>query len=301
MSESKSGDQRDILVVDIAEWISKARADPVKYLERQATEVVLVAIGRAPFGGKTYLKGGVLMGLAYQSPRQTADVDMTSTAGPTELDLTGFEESFDKILARTARDLGYLDLALRAQRIKQQPNKDALKQSRFPALDISIGYALRDDEPMINRLNEKQSLLTISVDISFNEPVDDVQCLQLGQSSEKILAYSLRDLIAEKLRAFLQQEKRNRARRQDIYDLALLLQRFQFDKEELREIHESLILKCAARDIVPTIDSIADPALIERARREWETMQLELENELPSFEKCHGSVEVFYRSLPWQK
>ncbi|MEJ2622018.1 MAG: nucleotidyl transferase AbiEii/AbiGii toxin family protein, partial [Candidatus Thiodiazotropha sp.] len=36
-------------------------------------------------------------------------------------------------------------------------------------------------------------------------------------------AYSLTDLIAEKLRSVLQQIKRERQRRQDIFDLFLLL------------------------------------------------------------------------------
>ena len=49
MSEAASGnDQKDVVVVDIASWVERARSDPQAYLERQATEVLLAAIGLTP-------------------------------------------------------------------------------------------------------------------------------------------------------------------------------------------------------------------------------------------------------------
>lgn len=50
--------------IDIAAWIEEAQADPVSYLQRQATDLILYAISiSVPFGNKLLLKGGVLMAL----------------------------------------------------------------------------------------------------------------------------------------------------------------------------------------------------------------------------------------------
>ena len=65
-------------IANIARWIDEAANDPAKYLERQATEILLVGVGKVePYGGRIYLKGGVLMGIVYESPRQTADIDFS--------------------------------------------------------------------------------------------------------------------------------------------------------------------------------------------------------------------------------
>lgn len=70
------GDSR---TVDIKPWIDRARRDPLAYAERQATEVVLTAIGSLPgLGSHIFLKGGTLMAVVYESPRNTADLDFTT-------------------------------------------------------------------------------------------------------------------------------------------------------------------------------------------------------------------------------
>jgi predicted nucleotidyltransferase component of viral defense system len=122
--------------------------------------------------------------------------------------------------------------------------------------------------------------------------------LVLGQSGTKIDAYSIHEMVAEKLRAFLQQEMRNRPRRQDIYDLAHLVRRFALDPEERGTVLDILRKKCAIRMIDPSIESIDDPKLIARAKSEWDSMRLET-GDLPEFDACHAVVRAFYRSLPW--
>lgn len=72
-----------LLEIDVAAWVEKARADPVTYKQRQIVEITLNAIAdTAPLNEKLYLKGGILMGLAYGSPRQTADIDLTAAFDP---------------------------------------------------------------------------------------------------------------------------------------------------------------------------------------------------------------------------
>ena len=297
-AKKKSKDVSATIKVNINEWIEKAQHDPLRYVERQATEIILVAFGKPPFFGKTYLKGGVLMGIAYGSSRQTGDIDLTTSISAEKIDLAGFSDSFDKILDRTRLELGYLDLALRVQRVRPKPHRDKFATGSFPALDFAVGYAKRDT-PNFKRLEQKKSPSVVDVEISFNEPVISWQTLQLGESETTILAYSLYDLIAEKIRAFLQQKIRNRVRRQDIYDLAMLVNVFEFDENELKKVHTVLLKKCMARSIHPKISDIENPDLIERAKRDWNTIKLEIDEELPEFETQYEVVRKFYKSLPW--
>ena len=55
--------------IDVPAWVERARNDPVAYRSRQATEIILTAIAAsAALSENLCLKGGVLMGLAYDSP-----------------------------------------------------------------------------------------------------------------------------------------------------------------------------------------------------------------------------------------
>jgi predicted nucleotidyltransferase component of viral defense system len=120
----------------------------------------------------------------------------------------------------------------------------------------------------------------------------------LNPDGPTVAAYGITDLIAEKLRALLQQVSRNRYRRQDVYDLAHLADRFSPDATECVAILRTLRDKCAARGIVPTAVSLDDAALVERARSEWHTLEQEV-GELPDFDACLEKTRRLYRGLPW--
>jgi hypothetical protein len=63
-------------------------------------------------------------------------------------------------------------------------------------------------------------------------------------------------------------------------------------------ILESFRDKCAARGIVPAIDSLLNPAVIAHARSDWDTIRQEV-GDLPDFNDCLAKVEALYRALPW--
>ena len=149
-------------------------------------------------------------------------------------------------------------------------------------------------------LQKGRAANVLNADISFKESVGGIQLLKLGNSNTTIGAYSLMDVIAEKLRALLQQEKRNRYRRQDIYDLNLLIQRFKFDVDEKNRLHKLLLEKCHARDVFPSETSLEQEEIIRRAKSEWNTLELEI-GEVPDFDECFNVVNQFYKSLPWGK
>jgi len=285
-----------VLELNVAGWVERARADPIAYAQRQAVEVTLNAIAMtADLKERMFLKGGVLMGLAYDSPRQTADIDLTAAFEVSPDIDEKIRGLLDGAFPRAAARLGYADLIIKVHSIARQP-KAIFETASFPALKIKIAFARRGT-PQEAALNRGIAPGKIEVDISFNEPLRQIQVLGLTGGAE-LLAYDLVELMAEKYRAMLQQKERNRNRRQDVYDLDRLIDGREITPEVLTQILEVFVAKCQSRDIEPTIDSLDNPEVKSRSAADWQTMQLEI-GALPEFEGCYSRVSNFYRALPW--
>jgi predicted nucleotidyltransferase component of viral defense system len=286
----------DMIDVDVRAWVEAANTDPELYRARQVTEIALATIGAsAKLSRILVLKGGALMALAFESVRLTRDVDFTAEAEP-----DGFADALrhelDRDMPRVAMRLGYLELALKIQSIKMKPRKDRFEEHDFPALLVKVASARQGPEQ--KRLEAGHATRTVSIEISFRDPVFSSQILQLNDGPARVRAFTLEELIGEKLRALLQQPIRNRYRRQDVYDIAYLLEFHAMSPEARAHVIKILRLKCGSRGIVPTIESIDDPEVIRRARDDWGSLQLEI-SDLPPFEDRFARVADFYRSLPW--
>lgn len=295
-TEARPTDPR---VVNIDAWIERARRDPVAYIERQATEVVLAAIGELPgYRGRFFLKGGILMAVVYGSPRNTGDVDFTTDL-PASPDLpAALREALNRAFPKMTARLGYPDLVLKVQTMQERPRRFAGPHVQsFPALKVNIAYARRG-QPDERHLENGTAPNVVTVEVSFNEPVHAIELIQLSLAGSTVTAYGITDLIAEKFRALLQQVPRRRNRRQDVYDIAHLAERFPLDREERATILETLLAKCEARAITPTPASLDDDELIERARADWDTLEQEI-GELPDFDNRFEVVRALYRNLPW--
>ncbi len=289
------------IAINIDAWIERAKADPVAYAERQATEVFLAALGMTrPYAHEVFLKGGILMGVLYESPRQTGDIDFTAVSEPDPAIAGELKQALNDALPRASAALGYPELMCAVQSSKYYPSEAMFPKATGPALKLHVGYAHRGS-PQEKHFAQGRSPHVLEIDISFREPVNAIQILELGTAGATVSAYSLNDLIAEKLRALLQQEKRKRNRRQDIYDIASLLTKFTLDDAEKEQLLALLREKCAARALncpTPEPHSLSESEVKERARKEWETLAIEI-GELPDFEECFAMVDAFYRSLPW--
>lgn len=237
------------------------------------------------------------MGVVYGSPRQTGDIDFTTIADPQPGIAEELAAALDTNFPRAAADLGYPTLVCRAQSFKYFPKGEEFPKNDGPAVKMGIGYALRGS-PQEKHLKVGRAPKKLTIDISFKEPVGAIQIIRDSISQEAFQAYSLYDLMAEKIRALLQQEKRNRYRRQDIYDLDMLLTKFPFDAEEKVRLLSILRDKCQARGIEPTRDALAQPEIVQRAKEDWHTLEVEI-GDIPDFEKSFERVNVFYVSLPW--
>lgn len=296
--ENKSDEvQYDIVDVDVRAWVEAARSNPAQYRDRQVTEIVLAAIGLAPsLNTNLVLKGGAVMALAFKSNRVTADVDFTSMAEP-----AGFADQIAKelnaVLPRTAVRLGYLDLLCRVQTVKKMPRPLNFEEFDFPALLIRIGSAERGTGEE-KRLKAGRATRVLDIEISFRDQVYAFQELNLTGPGVAVRAFTLHEIIAEKLRALLQQPIRKRNRRQDVYDIAYLVETNELTNEDRRNILETLIEKCRTRGIEATPDSMDDPEVRRRAEVDWSTLALELDDLLP-FDERFDMMRELYLSLPW--
>ena len=154
--------------VDVDVWVNQVKADPVAWRQRQATHILINAISLASLiRGKIFLKGGILMGVAYNSLRQTTDVDFSTNLDASDAAVELIASQLREALPRSAAQLGYADILVRLSSIKKLPRKNSFEKDSYPALKIRIAYARRGSpqERALTRLNPPD---VVEVDISFN-------------------------------------------------------------------------------------------------------------------------------------
>ncbi len=140
---------------------------------------------------------------------------------------------------------------------------------------------------------------TFDLDFSVDMSKRERQELAEGQSKELLsrgLAVSGReDIVAEKLRAFLQQKEtiRNRERPQDLLDIAHLLR--QNTPLDLGEVSRFLLEKAEARNVPVSKAAFKDPELAARASYGYEGLRETVRGDFVPFnetlQRLHGLVE----------
>lgn len=283
--------------LDIAQWVEDAN-DRVQREFREAVHTILSAIAQdRNLRADMVLKGGILLAIRYHSHRYTKDIDVSTERHPRDgLTPDDIRVWLDESLTTAVEELDYA-LDCQVQGIKQEPKSQ--EDPSFPALKISIGYAYRGT-PKHRKLQQGLSPTVVRVDYSLNEPLPNIDTISLGLERE-LRVYGLTDLVAEKLRALLQQPVRGRTRRQDIYDLNMILERVaDFDRIERAKILDSLCKKALARDMQVHVDAFDAPAIRTNAAKDYGQLAEEIQGELPDFETSFNLVAAFYRSLPWK-
>lgn len=210
------------------------------------------------------MKGGLLLAIRYDSGQFTKDVDF-STRDRYE---PGMEQALIEELERqldTANESLPYDTMCRVQRAEVRP---ARAEHRFQTLWLSVGYAPRSRRREMDRLLNKQAPTIVETDYSYNDAVYDVEILALGDG-DQLHAHSFLNLIAEKLRSLLQQPVRRRNRRQDVYDLHLLIteSRPPLDDGERASLLALFQASCRAREIEPDVNSLAEPVIRKMAMK----------------------------------
>lgn len=182
------------------------------------------------------------------------------------------------------------------------PNPKKFIGAEAPALKVIIGSSGPGASER-RQLDAGTAADVLDLDISYREPlvwIEKVALLgrvEMPGAPRTLLVYSLAEVVAEKLRAYLQQGIRNRSRRQDVFDVAYLIEAYGADLDHAAILY-ALLQKARARGIEPNIKMIDDPELISRAKRDWNTLKAEV-GQVPEFEVCFELVRGFYMSLPW--
>ena len=278
----------------IEEWVNQ-ETDPYRRELREAVHTVLHAIAKSQrLNCQMIMKGGILLAIRYHSSRFTKDIDFSTEQKYADFDEKAFLSEFGESLTHAVEDLDY-GLDCRIQRWEVRPKE---KDKNFQTMALKIGFAQKGS-------NKHKSLLknnctdVLEVDYSFNELTQEKEILKIFNNEESLEAYSFTDLIAEKFRAILQQEMRNRIRRQDPYDLYFLFKNYSITKDEKLKILNSLIIKSNSRNLEVNKLSISEEIIKQRSEKEYSQLADEIEETLPPFEEVYNFVQKFYESLPW--
>ena len=279
----------------MADWVAAAPDAPTREL-RMAVHTILAAVSRAPrLPNHMVLKGGILLALEYQGDRFTRDIDFSTAKTVPDMAVEGVVEELAAALRLQVQMLDYgLDCRIQGHELKP-PGENRT----WPTLQLRIGYAPIADPARHRRLLSGKSPAVLALDLSYSEVITAVELVSIPGGAH-VQTYALPDLIAEKLRAMLQQPLRHRNRRQDVYDLYRLLSRPEVQGGPFRAaVLHALQAKSAARNLEVNRQSIADPEVRRRSERDYAYLQAEIASELPDFEQAYAAVRDYYRHLPW--
>lgn len=147
----------------------------------------------------------------------------------------------------------------------------------------------------------RQGLPQVKLHLTFDEPVLDGSVKRLVEpvysdlSSFSISVYSKKEIVAEKLRSLLQQQKKW-PRPRDLYDLWYILCNSGevFSWAELRPLFEK---KCRIRNIDPDISGLTSDALREWNENAWTDRLGPMLKNLPDFDSAWNEWVKTFNSL----
>lgn len=265
---------------------------------RRVVHTILVAIaGSDILREEMIMKGGMLLAIAYSSTRFTRDIDFSTERYLKEFDQDAFIAEFEQSLVRAIEHLQY-GIDCRLQTFHQNPPG---KDRNFPTMQMTIGYAQQGDSRRYRHLLAGNAIDVVTIDHSLNERIRKTTVIEVDDGVG-VVCYSITDLISEKLRAILQQSVRNRSRRQDIYDLFVILESeksLTYGQDVQAEVLISLLEKAESRNLYPTKMSLRDEEIRRRSQEQYADLQEEIGEALPPFEATYDLVRSYYEHLPW--
>lgn len=213
--------------------------------------------------------------------------------GGTAIKKVYFQETW-----RFSHDLDFTALCIDSENVRNElegvfkdiEGKSSLKLD-FKSFHVTPGSIIANVQ-FSGPLNAKNR---IRVDVSLDEKVitDSVIKIIASQYPDiayyHVNAYSLNEILAEKIRSILQ-----RGKSRDYYDVWMLLKVEKFD---LNEVNELLIEKCKLKRVEFKPELIFDNDKLKDARRFWEVGLKDLVEELPDFELVVSELKNKLRVL----
>jgi predicted nucleotidyltransferase component of viral defense system len=233
-------------------------------------------------------KGGNALDFVWQPNRSTVDLDFSSR--DSGLTIERIRTYFEPSLRRVSTASGAL---YRLQRLEQQPPGEGRS---FITFNVSIGYALADDLRNQQRIREgKPSMARIPVEISLNEPICAAEEIELA-SANSLQVSTQEDIIAEKLRALLQQVPRNRTRPQDVLDIVVALNRGAYLRPDV--VADFLRRKAASRNVEVSMNLFLAEELWSRAEQGYAELQSTARDLFVPFGVAKEILLAFIATLP---
>ena len=278
-------------------WVESGGTNQWKAM-RHAIHTVLIAVANCEsLKNQMMLKGGILMAICYDSSRFTRDIDLSQTSKYQNGDEDKLLSELNDAIQNSIQELSYgLDCRIQSSQLKPPSEKNPT----FPVLEVKIGYAYNTDSKNHRRLMEGNCTNVLEIDFSFNEKTKLAESFEIADGLT-LLRYSLVDLVAEKFRALLQQEERERYRGQDLYDLLYLLRNIPDQLYSVKsEILEAFLESADSKGLKVNNQSMSEGLIREMTSKEYSLLKDTVRDErLVDFDQAYDELERFYRSLPW--
>ncbi|WIG94326.1 nucleotidyl transferase AbiEii/AbiGii toxin family protein [Myxococcus sp. SDU36] len=249
---------------NIRAWAKENSRPFTEARNRFAQGAILRAIASSNWLSRILVfKGGNALDFVWQPNRSTKDLDFSSIeSGLTADDI---QKHLGRALEQTGRSLG---ISFRIQKIDRQPPGP---NRTFVTYQVSVGFALEDDLNNRDRIARGDpSKAVIPIDISLNEPVCGDELVEI-HGLARLRVSTVDDIIAEKLRALLQQPIRKRNRCQDLLDIAMLV-RTHPEINHIR-IAEYLHRKAHARGVPVSHAAFDNPEVSQLARVDYDSLK----------------------------
>ena len=264
-------------------------------LDEDAILALLDAVSRDDRLRQDYvLKGGNALRFAFAGVRASVDIDLTSVethpdqpSAESEAALDAFCERLDRALRLAAPDHGFVTMAVQGRRVLP-PKKDPRS---FPSFQVRVGYSRRPDRtpPFAD---------VVALDVTLNDVVCESEHVAVG--SVDLHVSSLDDIIAEKLRALLQQVPRNRNRPSDVFDVWYYATRARA-LIDAGSVGRYLVEKSEGKDGLGPVTSASfhDPEVRARAGVGYDALEPRLQRgaSLPPFDRAFDRVLAFVDEL----
>jgi predicted nucleotidyltransferase component of viral defense system len=258
-------------VAELAAWRQANHTTMEEARRRLVQFVVLASIASSrELVNRLALKGGNALHFVHGNTRSTLDLDFTAE--------TDFPDNADEIRTLLDRALRGTDrrfqVKTRCQSVNRNPKRS---EATCPTYTIKICFQLPLDRYYQNFDERKHFAEVVELEISLNDTLCETLLKQLSPATILIRVCSLEDILAEKLRALLQQTIRNRNRPQDVYDIASRV-RDEGATIDVEKVSEFLIQKSKIRQISPRKSSYNDEVR-DRARYNYES-EIDVPSEL---------------------
>lgn len=238
-------------IAELEDW---AKANGVTALEARIRFVQFVVLSSVASSTDLFarlaLKGGNALRFIHGNRRSTIDLDFTAE-GDFPDDSDAIRELLDSALKASLRRH---QVKARCQSVKRNPKSPA---ATLPTYAVKVCYQFPTDRYYKN-FDERQGYSeVVDLEISLNDVLCEVFEEKLTASSKPLRVCSLEDILAEKLRALLQQLSRNRNRPQDVYDIASRMKE-RSGEVDVEKVTRFLVTKSKARGIEPRKSSYDD-------------------------------------------